>query len=626
MSEETLLNEETPPAPGEDLAFSRSLFGYDPMEVRAFVAQMTEQVERLQAQQDSILSGNGAMDEASIGVVIDSVVGDIAEVLEAARGSYRKVRERAENEAAVMLAEAAEQVRKMLATAESDAFALRKSAWDASTEALESMKAESARLRTAAEREALEIIGDAERKAHRKLVVARRDSETAIQTASAESDRLLGLARAKGREILRAAEDRAESVNDHVSAMEKRHEELRREAEAFSAKLEGPVGGNGPSQTSTVRIIPPPEADPEEDELGGAFEIPVVGGGRGVSGSETAGRGRTVGWADGTESVRLVETPAVRARVEVDALELADEVARLNRRGGDGVNSPEGEVPQDTKGSGSGEVRLVGVAAGGPSQRLAAESPAVTAAPVGTLDDGRPDDLAALFRELRMDRAAATDDGVGDSLARSTRSPLEVYDRKLLPVANRALRAVKRRLIDIEKDQLKSLEGSLQGWAPEVSELSHPLVHVLTVMEREAFERGHTSAMELTGVRLPYPREEVEGQGIESFVAGLLEDVTKAVDDARSGGRPEGEVAKALSRVYRVWRTDEAERRLRFLAGRSYHRGLVEGLSSAGVGRYRVEVNGSCRECSALAQEVFAADGVPLVPADTDCRCIVVPA
>jgi len=188
------------------------------------------------------------------------------------------------------------------------------------------------------------------------------------------------------------------------------------------------------------------------------------------------------------------------------------------------------------------------------------------------------------------------------------------------------LRAVKRRLIDIEKEQLKSLATRDKGWEPDASELTHPLIHVLTVMEREAFERGHTSATELTGVRLQNPREEVEGQGIESFVTGLLEEVTKAVNDARSGGRPEGEVAKALSRVYRVWRTDEAERRLRFLAGRSYHRGLVEGLNSAGVERYRLEVNGSCRECAGRVPEVFAADEVPPVPVDTDCRCMVVPA
>ena len=192
------------------------------------------------------------------------------------------------------------------------------------------------------------------------------------------------------------------------------------------------------------------------------------------------------------------------------------------------------------------------------------------------LEDGTSDDLAALFWELRMNETAATGEGVGDSMVRSSPSPLEVYDRKLLPVANRALRAVKRRLIDVEKEQLKSLESSEGGWEPDVSELTHPLIHVVTVMEREAFERGLTSATELTGVRLPNPREQVEGQGIESFVTGLLEEVTKAVHDARSGGRPAGEVAKALSRVYRVWRTDEAERRLRFLAGRSYHRGLVE--------------------------------------------------
>jgi len=266
------------------------------------------------------------------------------------------------------------------------------------------------------------------------------------------------------------------------------------------------------------------------------------------------------------------------------------------------------------------------VAAAGSSGSVAVESPAGTAAPAGMLEDGTPDDLAALFWELRMKETAASDDEVGKSRARSSPSPLEVYDRKLLPVANRALRAVKRRLIDIEKEQLKSLATRDKGWEPDASELTHPLIHVLTVMEREAFERGHTSATELTGVRLQNPREEVEGQGIESFVTGLLEEVTKAVNDARSGGRPEGEVAKALSRVYRVWRTDEAERRLRFLAGRSYHRGLVEGLNSAGVERYRLEVNGSCRECAGRVPEVFAADEVPPVPVDTDCRCMVVPA
>ena len=619
------MKDEMQPTLPEELAFSRSLFGYDPLEVRAFASRMNEQLERLQAQQDSILSGNGDMEEADVGVVIDSVVGDIAEVLEAAREASRRIRERAEHEASDILAGAAERARKMLASAESDAIALRKSAWDASTDVLESMKTEAARLRAAAERDALEIIGNAERKAHRKLVASRRDSENAIQAASAESDRLLGLARAKGREILRAAEDQAASVDDRVSAMEKRHEELRLAVEAYSAKLEGPPGDSGPSQTSTVRIIPPPEAESDADELAGAFETPGAGNGPTVSGGESIGRGRTVGWADGTESVRLVEMPTVRARVEVDALELADEVARLRRQSADSVTAPENGAPEDAEHSGSGQVGLVSVATA-PALPASAEDTVGAGALGGMLEGGTPDDLAALFLELRMNEPDTAKDRVESPPARRDLSPLDVYDRKLLPVTNRALRAVKRQLIDIEKEQLEGLAGSTNGWEPEMSELSHPLMHVLTVMQREAFDRGHTSAAELTGARLPNPREQVEGQDSESFVSALLGEVAMAVRDARSAGYPIRQVTAALSRVHRMWRTDEAERRLRFLAGRSYHRGLVGGLRKAGVGEYRLEVNGGCTGCAVLAGKVFAAGDLPLVPVDTDCRCMVLPA
>ena len=617
------MSDETQAAPAEELSFSRSLFGYDPLEVRAFVSQLNDRMERLQVQQDSILSGNRVGEEASIGVAIDSAVSDIAEVLEAAREASRKIRERAEHEAADIVAEAAERARKMVASAESDAFALRKSAWDASTDALESMKTEGARLRATAERDALQIIGDAERKAHRKLVASRRDSENAVQAASAESDRLLGLARAKGREILRAAEDRAESVNDQVRAMEKRYAELRREVEVLSVKLEGPAGGSDPNQTATVRVIPPPPDD-DDDELDGALHAPSAGAVPGTGGEGSVGTVRTVGWADGTESVRLVQTPTVRARVDVDALELADEVARLRRHSERNVTAGESASRDDVGRSGSGQVRRGAVATATVRRSVAVEHPGDDGPAARLVHEEPPDDLAELFLELRKEATTTT---VGpEDPSRSALSPLELYDRKLLPVTNRALRAVKRQLIDIESEQLEGLRESTNGWAPELSQLAHPLAHVLTVMEREAFEQGHSAATEFTGTSLPGPRDEVEGEGSESFTSGLLDEVARAVRDAREAGLPIGEVSKTLSRVYRLWRTDEAERRLRFLAGRSYHRGLVEGLRRAGVEKYRLEVAGGCTECAAEAPRIFAAEEIPLVPAGADCRCILLPA
>ena len=613
------------PTRPEELSFSRSLFGYDPLEVRAFVAEMNSQLDRLQAMHGSSFSGNGAVNEQDLAVVIDSAVSDISDVLEAARVAARKIRDRAEHEGSDGLAAAAEQARKILAEAEAEAFALRKAAWDTSTEVLESVEAEGARLRTAAERDALEIIGNAERKAHRKLAAARRDSENAIQTASVESDRLMSLARAKGQEIIRAAEDRAETTHERVAELEIRHKELLEEVGVFRAKLEGPSGGSEAKQTSTVRIIHPGEEEPDEAGSIGDPELFSPGIAHPEDGVVVA-RTRTVGWADGTESVRLVETPTVRARVEVDALELADEVARLREAGAGTGTEPMSDREDDGEDEGPEPVRLVGVPAG-PAQRTTPDRELARARTWTGVSESRPtDELAALFLELRMKEATTAKAAVEGSGSARIRSPLELHDRKLLPVTNRALRAVKRQLIDVQSEQIEALEKDPDGWQPERSGLAPYLFHVLSVMEREAFERGYTAAAEITGTRLPTPRGEAQVQGSEPFVSALFDEVLLTVQDAREAGRTSREMSSAVSRVYRLWRTNEAERRLRFLAGRAYHHGLMRGLGEAGIDGFRIEVNKGCGECASLAVEVLPEDEVPMVPVHSECRCTILPA
>ena len=599
----------------DELGFSRSFFGYDPLEVRAFFAGMKDQVKRLEARHDALISGNGTLDDQDLEVVIDSAMGDISRLLEAARVAAKKIRDRAEHDASDGLTVATDRARNLLASAESQAFALRKAAWETSTEVLESVKAEGARMRAAAERGALEIIGNAERKAHRKLAAARRDSENAIQMATVESERLLGLARANGQEIIREADARAEETREQVSALEVRHRELLEEMEFFRSKLEGPSAQVEGAQTSTVRVIHPgadgAESNADLDLLTTGVALPED--------ALMVARARPVGWADGTDSVRLVQIPSTRARLEVDALELADEVARL-RDEGTAADADEPEQPGES--DAPAHVRLVHAPAD-PSPTTSRAREAAMARTWGGVPDARTtDDLAALFLQLRMKEATTAK--VPAEPSAKTLSPLQRYDRMLLPVTNRALRAVKRQLIDVQREQVEALKEDPEEWRPERSSLASYLVHVLSVMEREAFERGHTAAAEMRGTRPGVLRGEPPTGGSEPFVSALFDDVSATVEDARRAGLGSQEVSSSVSRVYRAWRTDEAERRLRFLAGRAYHNGLVKGLIEAGVDGFRIEVNEGCDECSAFSGQVV--DAVPIVPAHVECRCTIAPA
>ena len=582
------MSDRTPSIPSNELSFSRSFFGYDPLEVRAFVAETQDRMQRLAAQQDASGGPDGRDD---LGTAIASAVSDISELLEAARRTSEKIRQRAEQDAAELLAEGDDGASKILASAESDAYALRKGAWDTSTEILEAVKSEAVRLHSVAKQDALDIIGEAERKIHRKMAATRRDSDNTLQAAAAESERILGLARSKGQEIIRAAKSQMEIAKEKVSTMEVRHEALKREVEEYIGRLEGPPVDSQSAEKPAVRIVTSGDQAPADE--GSDFDTPVTED-RSEHGEEKPGEGDAAyfaGWADGTSNIRLITPSTVRAKVEVDALELADEVARLRRQGSDEDDSVE--------------------------ESLAPREPEVLAS--------QTDELAALFRDLRMDKATG---GEGSADRRSPRrSLLEKYDQKLMPITGRALRTLKRQLADIEKDQIKALESDPEGWAPDSSRLPRHMILTFTVMEREAFEQGYGSAMEVSGTRLSVPREEIGTQGAEEVFSSLCEGVTAAVRASReSENAMMSGMARDVSRVHRLWRADEAERRVRYLAGRAYNRGLVQGLTKAGIEKFRVEVRVGCERCALLAGEVFDREGVPILPADLECRCMVLPA
>lgn len=604
-----------------EMAFSRSLFGFDPLEVRAHVAELNDQLARFQARNNGDVPSDAVADDQDVAGAIDSTVNDIAEVLEAARVAAKKIRDRAERQASDGNAMAARQVREILAAAETDAFAVRKSAWDTSTELLESAKAEGARLRSAAERDALDIIGDAERKAHRNLAAARRDSDNAMQVAGAESERLMGMARAKAKEIIRAAEDRAATILDQVSALEKQHDDLRHDVEALRAELEGPSGGSGVREPSTVRVVPRGATTAESSGSNGEHQPQ---GSRGTGpGTGPVRTGAQVGPTDGTRTVRLVSAPSRKDRVQVDASEMADAVAALSREGptataGRGLGGGDEEVEGDTNPA-HGPLEVV--SPGSADQVHHADSSSMSN---GSLDGTAADELAALFDELRM--REATTPAAGPALSGRVLSPLERYDFELLPIVNRAVRGVKRQLTDIQREQVKALEQDPEGWMPERPDFGPYLVHALSVMEREACERGFVTAAELSGRRLSTPRSEASAGEGRAFIDDLFDTVAASIRIARKDNRSGRDISSDLSRVFRRWRTVEVDRRLRLLAGRAYHRGLVDGLAGAGTEKLQVVADDGCDTCSRLVRDAVAPDDLPAVPVHEGCRCTVMPA
>lgn len=603
------MTERTLPPRTEQPDFSRSFFGFDPLEVRRHIEKLNDRLARSHEPGDFGPSMNGASGDHKVTAAIDLTVNEIAEVLEAARVAARKMRERAEREASEGNVEAARQARRILEAAEADAYAVRKSAWDTSTELLESAKVEGARLRSAVERDALDIIGEAERRAHRKLAGARRDSDSLMQSATAKSDRLLGLARARATEIVRTAEERAGAIFDQTPVADTSQEDrLEQDGDSDGAVTE----------PSTVRVVYPGSSAEEPSDSNGDRRTKRRRGKKSepapvrTEGSE--------GWADGTRSVRLV-TPSSRPDLTVEDLagrtamaagpDHEDRVEDVDLVG-DSEVADRGQGPDA-----NGDRRLLASGLPGSVNRIgsAVRSRAWTGIP-----DGAPSGESGVsLTELRGREItrAATGKAAPDSLS----AWQALRDRSLRPIVNRAVRGVKRQLTDLQGEQVKALDQDREGWKPRRADFGPYLVHTISLMEREGSDCGFSTASEFSDTGLPPPSREEGG----SFIDDLFEGVSQAIRASRELEPSGRNVSRDLARVFRIWRTEEVERRLRFLAARAYHRGLVQGFGSARLGKLVVKGGNCCDACNSFRGSIMAPDDAPPIPVHEGCRCMLLP-
>jgi len=497
-------------------------------------------LELLEAEREKLITQVKERRGGDLESEFESLGQEVTAILQSAREAAESMRERAKLDAAKWRSEAMEETDRSRKEAVADAEALRRDAWVTGSELLDQGAAAAEAMRATAERDVLTIMGEAEREAHRLTSGARRESEDVMRNAMMEAEKIHADATSRRDEIIDTANRQAAAAQERTRALEQRRDELLDELEKVRStltRLEGSLEERrealdlGGSEPSSVKVVHPPSDAKNHWELGETVRVVPAGG---------------------------HEPP------EPDQV-LADKPREDVTRRREPEPKPEPEpVPEPVpEPEHEPEPMLV-------SERTPDPLPEPQE-PMGTRDD-----LTALFASLRGGGAPpgdseATEDEDAHEQDVEGIDWIEVREQQLLPVTNRALRGVRRSITEIQNVALDSLRTS-EDWAPDERAISE-LVHAeLLAVWSESFAAGHTVAEQMTGSKLRRPKTP-SFKADKKFASDLAQAVAFALEQAGSGQR---ERQSASSRVFRVWRSDEAERRIRDIALSGYEAGIEE--------------------------------------------------
>jgi DivIVA domain-containing protein len=582
-------------------SFRQAFRGADTAEVTEFLSRVARQLEELIAQRDRLAGRLGEFAERDLKSEFAQVGEEVAGVLEAARSAAEAMRDRSATDAARWRTEAMAEAESERRAARDDAEHLRTDAWQTSEELLRQVQIDARRQAEAAERDSLSVLGEAEREAHRLTALARREADDMVRGARMEAERLNADATARHDEIIDAARKQAEASQERARALEQRRQELLTELEGLRSSLSRMEGELDERRTKLNLSAP-------DDTI---TEPPVR-----VLSPDASGREE---WEPG-ETVRVVPKSKVKAaaRPVTDPEEVVAEVRRM-RATAPAVTKEE-QAPPST-----------------PS----VESPAVVASEAPLAESGAPvpadqrqtgDDVGAIFSRLRGAGPPSAPEQPAPAVPAPTPpkakplteiNPLELRQQLLLPVANRALRNIKRQLTEMQNVALEELRVAGSSWRPERASMEDQIRPDLVVLMAESFSMGHNAAEELVGKsfpRPPTPGRDEAGAMTLTLVDQLLQILNGAGDDA---GR---EVASSVSRVFRAWRTDEAERRVNDLASSAYHEGLRSTLAGGHYPLGWVVAGRGCARCRQAAEEAEAPNqGEAGPPLHSGCSCTLIP-
>lgn len=489
-----------------------------------------------------------------------AAVAEAARLGEEANTAGAEARTSAEQYAAALRQSADAETTRQRADARTAAETARASVWDEATAILDSVASEVIEVRDRGENEALAIIADAEQQSHRLVSQARQSSEEQRRSARIEADRLVGDAQSQHDEIIDTANRAAAAAQERAQALERRREELMGQVEktqkamrTLEEELETrreTMRDNVPLDSSTVKIVP----QSETEELAGVRIIPSS------RGTSPAGSSAPVTAEEIMDEVRSLrqqrEAAGEDSAPEPDLAETASaetESTETPSAQADPIETEPDEIGEGAEGSDP------------------AEAPAA-------------DDIDALFANLRQ---TGPEPAAGDrprSRPKAAVDPDLLRERLLLPLLNRAHREVKRQLTEQQNLALEQIRLAGADWNPDAAEHGTAFGPALTELVVESAGAGYLAAREL-GVRTEDPPPLSSGDvdvPTGEFAVDLVAAVAAALDRSRSAGEPSRKVSAAASRVYRSWRTDSAEHRLREMSDVAYADALRTALRAEG--------------------------------------------
>ena len=531
--------------------------GYDRSEVESFLLKVAEYLDGLHARIDTATDADVALgiDDAEARARELATLGaEIDTVMEAARAAAEGMRTRARMD-----------VESWTSEADAQAYAVREAAWVEGTAMLTAAAEEADAIVSAARTDALRIRAEAEHDAMRHTSEAKRASEEALGAAENEAEGLISAARAESERLVRAAHQSAELAQERARALEERRAELlaelestrsslgvlEQEIESKRVALEEPEPIAAPAYTDrshhdpdggSVRIVAGSKAAPFEPVDPDRFVAEVVElhkSTRAVAGAESSPDVTATGAAeaDGASVAPVVDDE--RAAVP-DPTPASSEpsISESAPETDGGIGREPTPVPgAEADAIGSLFARLRGDAAPDPSSAddqaandpesaVASEPPASRTAEHGTVGNGDTEVLDDAADEAETARQGAS----------------------LIPVQNAALRSIKRLLVDLQNDALEHLRTD-KRWVPDAA---------FTDRFGEPFEEL-AAAIDADGD---------DGGAAAAFAASLFDAVLQAVVAAREAGSGDRAIAAATSKVFRTWRSDEAERRVAAVASK----------------------------------------------------------
>lgn len=655
--------------------------GYDRAAVDAFRDSAAAQIEAMEqrfAAIEEMLAQVGIEEPKDLAAEMDAVGSAVTRILQEARTAAEEMRSRAAADAGRWRAEAATSSEAVSQDAAAAAEAARRSVWETGTAMLADAVEERDSILRGAEQDALFIRAEAEREALRLTGDARRDREELLRAARQDAEQSVATARHESDTLLESARQQAEAAQERARALEQRRAELMEELEAARASI-----GELEAESDARRT----EVEEASEDAAAADEAPdrwsdedssvrIVAADRvvvaePVDALQLAAEVEELRQqGSGVQLEPEVEVASAPAPAPVTEPEPIPEAVSEPEPAPEPTPAPEPvrEPPLEPQPEATPESVPEPVSEPEPIPEATPESvsepeavpepePVLTAEAAPERTPESVDPLAGLFASLRRpeepEKSAPGEESITESKAEGQSAaspavapvsvlaapstpdpgqpdPFGVRERLLLPVTNQALREIKRRLVDLQNLALEELRTH-DAWSPDPSEFAAVFRDDVHTVSRESSVAGYIGAAELVGSSEAPPAPAVGStDDADAFGRALGDSVASAIDKSRTAGAGPRQVASAVSRVFRAWRTDDAERRVRSVAYAAYHRSLLAALSELGLDEVRGWAAGRpCPQCPA-GERWKTAEGPPagtvVPPSEVDCICTVGPA